>query len=622
MLGWNRLKTTGVVVQLFLALVRKSERRIGQADRLLPEKELDRIVCAALAKYFPVIDFDRECSTESWWSPERRSAIWLASNEGASEPVLTGEREAGLVLSSFGISLDTITGSYGFSESALRRAPGAFLGIRADDAGIDVVTDAAALYPVFWAEAGAHWLVSNRLALVEHVREALTGKPRSWDLASLRHYGNQSHYFGRDTCFEDVKAMGVHELLRLTGEGVSTRTWFQTESALQPGDRDYAEILAQLADALVDACRPMVASGVCNLPISGGRDSRLIAAAASHWTETTFSASTSGMPDHPDVVIARIIAERFGWPHTFTPPSPVPTLIKAEDPVAKAKTVLDQFDLTSSAWDNVVPYRQFVNRVSASGVGGEIMRGGYAATYPVAPTVERAAGVINTIMVREGSVFDPSGDAIVRERARPWLAMAESDPFLVLDRLYHQDRNRRWVAARRNGERLRAHVADPLLDNRVVLSMLRIAPAIRWTERMFFDVLLQLAPQLVDVPIEGSRWRFESEGPAADMPSHVRDTWAARFSMKVELAQRRHEAKWLMHPGYRSEVFEAIRERALAAPDGLINFDKLNGLLRDEAPRWPTIMWHLLTMLVLVVDGIEDHRRLPIPTKEYECPEV
>ena len=250
------------------------------------------------------------------------------------------------------------------------------------------------------------------------------------------------------------------------------------------------------------------------------------------------------------------------------------------------------------------------------------MRAGYAATYPVAPPVERAVSAINSMMVRAGSVFDSASDALALERARPWLSLAESDPFLALDRLYHQDRNRRWMVARRNGERARSYVADPLLDNRVVLSMLRIDPAVRWTERMFFDVLLQLAPQLVDVPIEGARWRFEADGPAPDMPARIRDSWEARFPMKVELAQRRHEAKWLLHPGYRSEVFAAIRDRAEAAPEGLIDFDKLGGLLRDEAPRWPTMLWHLLTMLVLAVDGTDDYRRLPVPTKEYECPEV
>lgn len=609
-------------MQLFLALVKKGEGRIRQGDRPLADTQLDRIVQDALVKCFPVLDFDKECTTESWRSPRNRSTIWLASNEPATTGLERTELRVGLVMSSFGVTVDRIAGSYGFAESSLQHVPGAFLGVLADDSGLDVVTDAASLYPVFWAEAGAYWLVSNRLSLVERVREKLTGDSVNWDMAALRHFGSQSHYFGRDTCFADVKAMGVHELLRVTGEGVAARSWFQTESVLRPGSSDYEEIVAQLADNLVDACRPLIASGNCRLPISGGRDSRLIAAAASHWKETKFSAATSGMSDHPDVVIAAIIAERLGWTHTCQPPSPLPTLIQAEDPIAKARAVLDQFDLTTSAWDTVNPPGPFAERVSSSGVGGEIMRGGYAATYPVAPTVERAVNVIKTLMVRGAEVFESAGDNFVFEKARPWLAMAESNPFLALDRLYHQDRNRRWVAARRNGVRMRMRVVDPLLDNRVVLSMLRIDPAVRWTERMFFDVLLQLAPNLVDVPIEGSRWRFEADGPASDMPTHVQDTWSARFPMKIDVAQRRHEAKWLLHPEYRKEVYSVIRERAEHAPEGLINIDQLNKLLSDENPRWPTTLWHLLTMLVLVVDGVDNYQRGPVPVKEYKLSEA
>ena len=64
-LGWASSKITGVVVQIFLALVKKAERRTRRGDQLLPEMQLDRTIRSSLAKHFPVRDFEHECSSES-----------------------------------------------------------------------------------------------------------------------------------------------------------------------------------------------------------------------------------------------------------------------------------------------------------------------------------------------------------------------------------------------------------------------------------------------------------------------------------------------------------------------------------------------------------------------------
>jgi asparagine synthase (glutamine-hydrolysing) len=75
-----------------------------------------------------------------------------------------------------------------------------------------------------------------------------------------------------------------------------------------------------VAGALTEAVRPPGGTDApVELSLTGGKDSRLVAAALTA-ARVPFRARTHGFADHPDGVVAGLIAGRLGVEHTVTRP--------------------------------------------------------------------------------------------------------------------------------------------------------------------------------------------------------------------------------------------------------------------------------------------------------------
>ncbi len=162
--------------------------------------------------------------------------------------------------------------------------------------------------PVYRADAPGAVVLSDRASWAA----AATGRLRDIDPTLAGAFLSLGYPVGGVTPFRGVRALRGGQIVRVAGgrlrardDGAGTR---YEERGTGP-DR--------VAAALTDAVRPL---GDVELSLTGGKDSRLVAAALVA-AGVPFRARTHGFAGHPDVIVARMIAGRLELEHTVTEPA-------------------------------------------------------------------------------------------------------------------------------------------------------------------------------------------------------------------------------------------------------------------------------------------------------------
>lgn len=473
---------------------------------------------------------------------------------------------------------------------------GCFNLFRATDNAIEAVTDATKSNSVYVGGNGRVRVLSSRALLAHMVTSART-RP-AFDLRALATMPSRGYLLGDGSPYEGVSLLGVAEQVLVTPDGEKRSTAVPDSIGNPMSDqRLWSEVVDATAEALVHAFDPLV-GGDLHLALTGGRDSRIIAAALSHHESISPTTHTMGTPSEPDVVLAAEIAAICGWTHHVNPPSRISASghsMLVEDPIDRITRVLDVHDGMNSAWDDVQDYGPVNNMPIMSGVGGEILRGGLVLTAHTELTRELATRELHAALGADPLV------SIIEEEpyGRRYLDMVQTSPHRAADEFYYHERNGRWVASRRMGARFRRRVVDPLLDNRFVRNTRQIDPEIRWSERLAFDVIRHLNPRLRDLALEGNRWRFERGRPHRDYPAG----WESRTALVRDQLSSAYHWKNLDDEGMRRRIDALILDGLQSGPaSDLLNSDRVQQFLA-AAPARASKRWHLATAAVMLTEN-------------------
>jgi hypothetical protein len=309
------------------------------------------------------------------------------------------------------------------------------------------------------------------------------------------------------TPFTGVAAVSPSTTLRLLDGAVTRSRAPGAGTAGAGGARDVADGLVAAVAPLRDAGAPV------ELSLTGGKDSRLIAAALVK-AGVPVVARTHGFADHPDVVVAAEIARRLGIEHVVrTPAAPGQRV----DVLARIRATVLVADGMLSAFENVGrPDPAASPALTAGGHGGELLRGGYAETagrrgaagglrrvLSPASRAARSAELLRRLTTRHIGLIRPGPAAAYVASLAAWAPPLASHPLRALDDFYLVNRAGRWSAAARQAYLLRERLVQPLFDDRVVLAARGVPLADRVSGALSAAVLAELAPALADVPLAG-----------------------------------------------------------------------------------------------------------------------
>ncbi|MFG2244210.1 hypothetical protein [Spirillospora sp. NPDC048823] len=561
--------------------------------------------------------------TAEWISPDGGTALLAWSNEPCEapfpEPILTSGDRA---LSYCGYlggkgDADVLLGADVLGDE-VDDIGGCFSVFRAGPDGFEAATSMTRACPVYHAEAGGLRFAASR-ALLAHLaaRAAATGVSRPapvYDLMALQSMVRHGFFVSDETPFEGVQAVpNAAGLVARRGRGVVVVPRPLPEQGPVPrGRKEARERVEPLAEALLAAVEPFRQHvRPMRLALSGGRDSRLIAAAC-HAAGVPFFGATHGLADSPDVVLAQRVAEVLGVECQVTVDRQKSGAVVVRHPVRRAHALVRMCEGMNSAYEGVNRWADYDPEPRSSGSGGERLRGGFL-TDQRDLTRDGVHGRLKTIFLAQREFLSEDANAYAERYYDQWAERYERDGVDVLDKLHMFYKTGRWLAGSHTATLMNWAYYHPFLDNRVVREALALPVQWRLSEEPVALVMEAFAPRLRDVPFDGRRWRFERTRSLRHWRGRRRrasppSTGAAGFNWRKS---------------YGPELAGVFREHILDGPSELFSIldrGAVERRLAEVPPRRPGQSWNLLTLSVLLSGAWREAEPVDLPDVEVPLP--
>jgi hypothetical protein len=495
-------------------------------------------------------------------------------------------------------------------------------------------TGLARIDPVYVAEVPGAVVVSDRACWAA----AVTGRLGEPDPAMVGAFLAVGYPFGAATAFKRVRALGCRQMLTVTGDRLVVATAREEDAgpagAGAGGADRYGAVGADrygavgadrygavgadrygaVAAALVEAASPpRDADGLVELSLTGGKDSRLIAAALTV-AKVPFRARTHGFASHPDVVVAAMIAGRLGVDHVVTEPKP-PGAGHAPDEAAvlgRLRSAVLVSDGMLSAYENIgTPDPQFAAEpVQAGGHGGELLRGGYT---PAAwhdrrsPSAARAwseargTELFRRMTTRRMGLLRPAAAGEYLASLTPYAVALPRGPLRALDDFYLVNRAGRWSATARQAYLMRSPLLQPFFSDHVIRAARAVPLPDRITDRLHRKVLAVLCPELLELPLAGGGWKSGPRNALATRPASAGTGPAAGLG-PAAAARSAASPDWRRH--YGQEMARFLRDYTLDLGGAGPMFDIVRRQAAERVLRPPhadpDAVWALATLAALL----------------------
>jgi hypothetical protein len=444
---------------------------------------------------------------------------------------------------------------------------GRFVVVRCDDAAgeLNVVADPVGAYPIYETDTGPARWVSNSAELLRELRGT-----HALDPGALAGTLGGGWPLEGNPVWTGVRRVGgdysVEQIAPLLGAG------FDPERA--------AGRLTAAVRALADwPGRPNF------VPVTAGRDSRLVLAAARS-AGVLYEATTGGGDESPDVRTGRRLAELAGVPHTLVPDDPHGSVWSDWRRAAAvlaltesgAATLADGAGFPLGPRDGPLP-------IWHSGQGGEIARGYYGVGEgDVADRLTRA--FLGQRPGRAGPLSD-AGREIVRKQVEDWVGeqreagVASID---IPDMFYLQRRMGTWAGPTHGAVEYVRDTTSPFWSARMLPDLLGLPAHERARGEYHTRVLERLWPEVVDVPFEKT----------------------ARLPRKVAGELRRRAARVRRGPSADpfGTIVAEVRDTVLSQPEhtawSVLDRARVESLLSTDAAALDTMsryyVWRLATV--------------------------
>jgi asparagine synthase (glutamine-hydrolysing) len=357
-----------------------------------------------------------------------------------------------------------------------------------------------------------YWWRGDDAAAISTSARALSALAgRGFDRAALGAQAMIGWQVGDRTPFEDVRALPGGTIAQLARGGVTSRTYASALTQTGPEPR-LDDAVAEMASILRAWQSRYVSEHPDSvLQLTGGHDSRILLGAIPHEQRRGLRALTLGEPNHPDVVIAARLAQRYGLRHeTRRLDEFVPTPAEAHELALAASRALEYQASPMALAPLLLVEAHLEQGNRLSGLGGEVARGFYYAGQPTdAQTSPQLVERLARWRIFANEAVDPNAlDATFlaesRERTLSELAalFEPGDWLRATDAFYLDHRMHRWAGAHGTVAAVRRRAVNPMFDRRFIELALSVMPADKKDSMLLGRLMTSLDPELADIPID------------------------------------------------------------------------------------------------------------------------
>ena len=465
---------------------------------------------AALERLLGALPFELGGGIETWLAPDGRvAAAWAAHT-----PAVVGEiTYAHADRDSLGLfSGRPITWANGGADGRSPLDPTHYLGSAAGwapaldgraaaaSAGpgrLEVWSDPLGAYPLYVVETSSGCWISNNPELLRE----MTGS-RELDRTALAGLLGGGWPLDGNPVWSRVRRLAPG--LRSFG----TEATLPSQQPVLGGGLDpgaAANTLVETVRALADwPGRPNV------VPVTGGRDSRVILAAA-RAAGIAFTTTTGGDPGDEDVLVGAQLARWAGVPHSLIEADPGGDV--SSQPQRAAQALMLTCGGTASLADAAgfpLTSRPGALPLWHTGQGGEIGRAYYPARRSRMGAIRALERAFTGRRPGRRPPLSSRGAALVRSRLENWADEQLADgagASDLADLFYLTRRMGTWAGPTHGAVEWVRDSTSALWSSRVVPHLLAPSRSEREAERFHREVLGLLAPDLLELPLAGGGWR-------------------------------------------------------------------------------------------------------------------
>lgn len=443
-----------------------------------------------------------------FYTPEQQ--VWQAPGQGAcilhgliwrvrsgGSPQLLDAAGVATLLDRPGAALPAdVTGEY----AVVRAYP---------DGSLDAFSDRAGLHQLFHATDGSA-VVSNRAGLVA----TLLGD-RTPDPAGARWLAAIGYRVGTATAYGAVRQLGQEQRLGFDPDGRIRIAPMADPVIRLDGERGYRPALDPLLDEGIAQAQAAIRlaipeDGPIDLPITGGKDSRVVLALClAAGLRDRLRLFTRGYQGHPDVVAGAAIAAALGLPHRREAPHG-----SDEAAVWSGRRFFDtvaaqawQSDHMVGGWDLILG-----NRIGAdtiiSGHMGEVLKAYSKKPLPEGP-LDPAALVRLQAPFDPMELFRPEARADIEAELAAQMDAARGEGAREADLpdiFYYRNRLPNWLGAIRAIKSFERQPVVPLGAPALQRLAFRLTPDERRHELLHWLIVRRCAPPLLALPFAFQSW--------------------------------------------------------------------------------------------------------------------
>lgn len=281
------------------------------------------------------------------------------------------------------------------------------------------------------------------------------------------------------------------------------------------------ELLSDITDQFINSFKIMPDQNASILSgLTGGKDSRVILLALLKQGYNV-STHTTGFDDHPDVIVARLLAQKLNVPHKVNKR----TLNKENKLIINLeKRLIDITNASSgllSAYDNVTTKNTFNNLNNFNGVAASVITGGFN-KFTQKPSDNAGEALKRAVYKFHDYYIDKNNNY---SKYLDNFSMKSSDYQTLLHLFFLINRTGRWTSDSRVPKGYATNSFSVFLDNQLTKSAMKLNMTDLRSEVIHYKLIEELNPKILNIPFANQRFAFEKDGPIS--PDDY-DNWLQR----------------------------------------------------------------------------------------------
>lgn len=334
------------------------------------------------------------------------------------------------------------------------------------------------------------------------------------DLYSFMNAG----FFGNDdTFFPGVKAITAYATYHVSDRRSNEYSEFSNlllgKSEGHGGNWSGQDYYESITEQFIKSFTPFAGQTSFEVQLVGGKDSRLVLAGmAASGVDAIANTTDGGAHNFTDVYCAKLVTSALNVRHriTLAAKRPAEATISACDFNTRTINTLKATDFGLISLGNLAFNRNFREYRVFNGLGGELLRGGYAKGLAKQKAKHTPHSLLISKWGRFRSFFSPEASQHYESYVSQWLEsnnLSDNLP-LAADAAYLYCRMGRWAAALTRSGSMQRRPTYPLLDNAFMLSTYLAPVDLRTNDRLLYEILRRVNKELVTLPLANDYWAF------------------------------------------------------------------------------------------------------------------